>query len=349
MKILYGVQGTGHGHLVRSASLVRQLRERGHEVHCLLTGREPSAVPDVGRFAPYTALRGFTGYARGGRLRIVESALGLRIPRFFQNVREFDATGFELVVTDYEPVAGWIARRHRLPSIGLGHLYAFAQSLGLGWRARPAQVLVGSFARLYTPVQRAIGLHWHPFGGTCLPPTIPPEVRSAPEVRDDRVVVYLPGESEASISALFHRFERTRFAVYRPVAEPVEIGNVVLRPHDRECFLADLAEASGVITNAGFSLPSEALHLGRRLLVKPIRRHPEQFLNGLALEALGLGTVAARLSPEVVEAWLDSPMPAPMNYPDVTRLLVDWIDRGNWDRTDELVEDAWNEVSWSPR
>ena len=29
MRILYGVQTTGHGHLVRSTPIIRQLRERG--------------------------------------------------------------------------------------------------------------------------------------------------------------------------------------------------------------------------------------------------------------------------------------------------------------------------------
>ncbi len=46
MRILYGVQGTGHGHLVRSAAMVAGLRNRGHDVHCLLTGRSSAAFAD---------------------------------------------------------------------------------------------------------------------------------------------------------------------------------------------------------------------------------------------------------------------------------------------------------------
>ncbi len=347
MKILYGVQGTGHGHLMRSAAMVRRLRELGHQVHCLVSGRSPAELPGIEQLAPYTALRGFTAAARGGRVRLAESAARLRIPRFFRDVREFDASGFELVVTDYEPAAAWIARRNRLPSIGLGHLYAFQRRQPLpGWTL-PAQIVVGRFARLYTPVRIAIGLHWHHFDGPNLPPTIAAEVRSAPEVRPDKVLVYLPGEQQEEMVRLLNRLPRTRFVLYRPITAPAERGNVELKPHDRAGFLADLADASGVITNAGFSLPSEALHLGRRLLAKPIRRHPEQFLNGRALAALGLGTVTDRLSPDIIDSWLDTPMPEPMRYPDVVRHLADWIGRGDRQRLDELVERTWDEVGRS--
>lgn len=349
MKILYGVQGTGHGHLVRSASMVRRLKELGHDVHCLISGRPPEQIAGVEQFEPYSTLRGFTGFAAGGKIKLVQSLAHLRIPRFFRSVREFDASGFDLVVTDYEPASGWIARRNKLPSIGLGHLYAFRRFLPLLKRTLPTQVLVGRFAQIYTPVARAIGLHWHHFGQHSLPPTISPEVYSKPEVESDKVLVYLPGENEDEMVALFNRFPAMRFVVYRPIEAPRERDNVLLKPYHRQGFLDDLADAASVITNAGFTLPSEALHLGRRLLAKPIRRHPEQFLNGYALRALGLGTVTHhRLTPELIESWLDTPPPPPMNYPDVTRHLVSWIDGGNWDRIDHLVRETWGEVAWSP-
>ena len=98
----------------------------------------------------------------------------------------------------------------------------------------------------------------------------------------------------------------------------------------------------------GFSLVSEALHLGRRLLVQPIGRHPEQFLNGRALVALGLGAVVERLTVERIESWTCGPAPPPMNYPDVTGRLVDWIDGGAVRPVEDLATEIWDEVSWQP-
>jgi len=212
----------------------------------------------------------------------------------------------------------------------------------------PAQLLVGRFAGLYTPVRQAIGLHWHHFGQANLPPTISPEVRSGARVDPDKVLVYLPGEDEAETLAALKAHTRIRFVVYRPVPEPRQEGNVRIEPYGRQGFLADLADAGGVITNAGFTLASEALHLGRRLLVKPIRRHPEQYLNGRSLRALGLGAVVEELAARHLEAWLDSEPPPAMNYPDVTGLLARWIHGGDWERTTDLVEEAWSLVDWRP-
>ena len=353
MRILYGVQGTGHGHLVRSAAMVAGLRTRGHDVHCLLTGRSSAAFADPEIRASHTLLEGFTGQAAGGRVRLFQTMRQLRVVRFLRDVRSFDASGFDLVLTDYEPVSAWIARRCRRPSIGVGHLYAFHRRLRLPGRTGPARRMLRLFAPVYTPVRTAVGLHWHRFGGTNLPPTISPDLVAAAadgSARSDgeRFLVYLPAESEQSIVELLGQLPRRRFVAYRPVSEPVERGNVSIRPYDRKAFVADLVDCAGVITNAGFSLASEALHLGRRLLVQAIRRHPEQILNGRAVNALGLGTVVERLTAERIQSWMDTPEPAPMNYPDVTRHLVDWIDGGAERPLGELAADVWDEVSWRP-
>ena len=354
MRILYGVQGTGHGHLVRSAAMVNGLRGLGHDVHCLLTGRDSAAFADPAIRASHTLLAGFTGSAVGGRVRLFQTVSDLRLMRFFRDVRGFDASGFDLVLTDYEPVSAWIARRWRLPSVGVGHLYAFQSGLRLpGW-TEPARVLLGRAGPVYTPVRIAVGLHWHRFGGANLPPTISPDLVAAAETGptvaggEQPILVYLPAESEESVLELLSSVSRRRFVVYRPVPEPAERGNVSIRPYNRAAFVADLVASCGVITHAGFSLVSEALHLGRRLLVRPIGRHPEQFLNGRALRSLGLGRVTERLTREGIESWLDIPEPAPMNYPDVTRRLVDWIDGGAVRSVRDLAAEIWSEVQWQP-
>ncbi len=353
MRILYGVQGTGHGHLVRSAAMVAGLRERGHDVHCLLTGRSSAAFAHPAIQASHTLLRGFTGTAAGGRVRLLRTAGQARLARFVRDVRGFDARPFDLVLTDYEPVSAWIAQRNNLPSIGIGHLYAFHGRLVLPGFTWPARWLLRLLGPLYTPVRTAVGLHWSRFGGANLPPTISSDLEEAaaklpPPSEERPVLVYLPAENERRLVELARRVGRRRFVLYRPVASATNCGNVSIRPYDRQAFVRDLVASEGVITHGGFSLLSEALHLGRRLLVLPIRRHPEQFLNGRALAALGLGTVVRRLSAERVRAWLDRPEPVPMDYPDVTRRLIDWIDDGALRPVDELAAEAWSEMTWQP-
>jgi hypothetical protein len=93
--------------------------------------------------------------------------------------------------------------------------------------------------------------------------------------------------------------------------------------------------------NAGFSLISEALHLGRKVLAKPVSGQVEQKANALALQRLGLGSVMHGLDRDAVRNWLQLPPPEPQNYPEVLPRIAEWIHGGAWDRPEELAESVW--------
>ncbi len=68
-----------------------------------------------------------------------------------------------------------------------------------------------------------------------------------------------------------------------------------LRPFSRSGFIDNLKNCNGVICNAGFELASEALHAGKKMLVKPLAGQLEQPSNAQAMRKLGLGDVMERL------------------------------------------------------
>lgn len=346
MRILYGIQGTGHGHVVRSRAIVRELKAHGHEVHCILSARQPGSFPGMEDFEPCTLFRGFTGFASGGKIDNVRTVAHLRLGRFFRDVRSFDGGDFDLAITDFEPLTGWIARRRRLPSIGIGHLYAFCYPMPLPFRSLPARLLLRAFVPVYTPVETAVGVNWHHFGSPILPPTIPADLAPDREARENKILVYLPGEREQDLVSFFRPLDGYEIFVYRGSGPPREDGNLRFRPHDREGFLGDLFESSAVVTHAGFSLASEALHLGKKVLLRPLKGQPEQQLNARIFARLGLGSVMRRLDPAVLRDWLAAPAPAPMSYPDVVGPFVEWIGKGNWNRPGELTRRVWSAMAW---
>ena len=105
---------------------------------------------------------------------------------------------------------------------------------------------------------------------------------------------------------------------------------MALRPLNREAFVTDLIGCRGVIANTGFTFISEALHLGRKILTKPLTQQTEQESNALALRRLGLATVVRRLSAGAIATWAEQPDPPPANYPDVLAAVADWIHQGRW-------------------
>ena len=99
-----------------------------------------------------------------------------------------------------------------------------------------------------------------------------------------------------------------------------------------------------MITNAGFELVSEALYLGKRLLVKPLARQTEQASNALAVDMLGLGIVMKELDRNSVSRFLKSPGIDPINYPDVAYIIAKCVDSGDWVDMERIARAAWAKI-----
>ncbi|CAB1083996.1 Glycosyltransferase [Olavius algarvensis Delta 1 endosymbiont] len=121
MKILYGVQTTGNGHISRSREVIRELKNLGHEVQVLLSGRKPAMQSDLEAFEPYETFDGLTFCSHRGRLQYFQTALKLKLFQFYRDIAAYDSSDLDLVITDFEPLSSRIARRRSLPLIGVGH------------------------------------------------------------------------------------------------------------------------------------------------------------------------------------------------------------------------------------
>ncbi|MBN1626458.1 MAG: hypothetical protein JW944_08020 [Deltaproteobacteria bacterium] len=337
MNILYGVQATGNGHISRSREVVRNLKNAGHNVATILSGREPSLLWDMGDFEPYISQRGITFATGRGRLQYFKTAFELHPFEYLRDSRSFDASGYDLVITDFEPISARIAKLNRIPSIGIGHQYAFPYDIPMS----DANILSMFIIKHFAPADISIGLHWHHFNQPILPPIVPRINDGEVEIDNKKILVYLPFEELVDIESLLIPFASHDFYIYHKDVSSHEIRNLHLRPYSRKNFLRDLMECNGVITNAGFELASESLHLGKRLLVKPLAGQMEQSSNALAISMLKLGMTMQKLDPNTVSRFLKIDAPEPMGYPDVAGIIAEWIGRGNWGKTDDLVQKTW--------
>lgn len=339
LRILYGVQGTGNGHLSRSREIIRRLKQDGHEVRVIVSGRPAERLWDMEAFEPYRVLPGLTFVTRRGRLRPLRTLAGLKLARFYSDIRREDARGVDLVITDFEPVTARIALRHRLPAIGIGHQYAFHYRIPVAGFDPVAWFVLRRFA----PARHILGLHWHNFGQPILPPVVPALHADVP-VREKAILVYLPFEEVEDIRRLLSPFPGWEFCIYHRCERPADEGHLHWRPLGRDGFLCALAESAGVITNAGFELASEALQLGKKILVKPLRGQMEQLSNARALSLLGLGEVMRRLDGTAVEEFLRRPGGVRVRYPDVAARISRWIADGSWDDPADLARRCWEET-----
>lgn len=338
MNILYGIQTTGHGHFIRSRSMIKKLKSRGHNVFSLLSGPPLKSDWDLSVFEPCSYHQGLTFVTEKGRIRVSKTIKQADFIGFYKDIITFNNfRNIDLVISDYEPITARIAKLRRIPSVGIGHMYAFH------YRVPVATFNPVFFAimRWFSPVDHPIGLHWFHYNKPILPPTIPDEVQNIYEAIPDKILVYLGFEDLDDIKDFLRPIKSHHFYIYFRVDKPSDEGNLHIRPFSRTNFLKDLGESSGVISNGGFSLASEALHLGKKLLIKPVKGQIEQYCNALALLRLELGSSINKLDTEAVREWLTFPQIKPMNYANVMDPFIEWIESGNLKDTSRLVSEAW--------
>ncbi len=342
MKILYGVQGTGNGHIARARAMCQALSAYPQlDVDFLFSGREQDKYFSMEEFGGYMTRKGLTFITQKGKVDYWQTGRRNSVRQLWKEVQELDLSGYDLVLNDFEPVTAWAAKRQGKPCISISHQNAFRYAVplkGASWFDK--QVI-----RHFAPAQHCLGLHWYHFEQPLLPPivhTLSQSLRS-----EDFILVYLPFESLEEISSLLFRFMKQRFICYHPDIEQIEqVHNIELRPLNHHAFQEHLHRCSGVMANGGFELPSEALSLGKKLLLKPLNGQFEQQSNVATLDILGLANVMYDLNAASVRDWLTESPIDKVVYPDVAAAIVEWVVEGNWTDTDTLSRELWDKVDF---
>ena len=340
MKILYGVQGTGNGHTSRARMMQRHLANTDIEVQFLFSGRDQDKFFDMEPFGEYLWRRGLTFLTKEGRVQYLNTVLKAQPIQFIKDVYQLDVSDYDLIISDYEPITAWAGRLSNKPVIGLGHQYALQYP---DVPKKGGDIIGNLVIKFFAPVKLGIGLHWHHFNAPIIPPMVPPEL-TASEQNGNHFLVYLPFEDQAKVTDCLNTLGDTNFIQYSGELTDGSKGNVELRKANQAGFKRDLANAKGVISNAGFMLISECLHIGKPVLCKPVERQAEQFDNIMALEELGFGSALYELSAEKIGQWIENhPQQIACNYPDVAKHVVEWLQGDDISSSQSLVDAVWNQ------
>ncbi|CAM3164485.1 MJ1255/VC2487 family glycosyltransferase [Vibrio ordalii] len=341
MKILYGVQGTGNGHIARSRVMSEALKDANVDVQFLFSGREKEKYFSMESFGEYQTRRGFTFFTEQGHVNYVKTASNNNLLTFVREIKTLDLSAYDLVINDFEPISAWAAKQQGIPCIGISHQNAFRHNVPLKGASWLDKVIIQQFA----PANYHVGLHWYHFDQPILPPII--YCSDQHTSSEHFILVYLPFEHIDNILDLLFRFSNQMFTCYHPSVVEIQcIENVNLRPLCHTRFQYDLHRCDGVIANGGFELPSEALSLGKKLLLKPLLGQFEQQSNVATLENLGLAASMEFLDPSALRRWLDENQAERVVYPNVAKALVEWIQNGQWDNHSDLSQSLWRQVDF---
>ena len=113
MKILYGVQATGNGHITRARVMCEALKKAGVEVDWMFSGRELDQYFDMECFGDFQRFKGLTFAIEKGQISYIKTAFKNNLWQFYKDVNALDLSGYDLVINDFEPISAWAAKKQK--------------------------------------------------------------------------------------------------------------------------------------------------------------------------------------------------------------------------------------------
>jgi uncharacterized protein (TIGR00661 family) len=342
MKILYGIQGTGNGHITRARAMQNEFAKTHIEVDYLFSGRAKQDYFEMQCFESACYKKGLTFKIKNGKVKYFKTAIELDIKKFKKDVKQIDASNYDLIITDFEPITARLAKKNNVPIIGLGHQYVFEHCIP----QQKGDFFAKKILKYFAPAKDNIALHWHHFGENILPPILVHDETRINRLIKNKVLVYLPFENQNLVYNCLAPLRDYEFIIYCPNPLPLNSNDVHIKFKNlsRQGFLDDLYNCDAIIANAGFELSSEALLLGKRLLVKPLSKQVEQQSNALALKKLLYGNVINNLNTFEIRKFLNLSFRVQINFPNTAKYVVDWIKNGCPDRDSNWYKQCWKEV-----
>lgn len=344
MKILYAIQGTGNGHLARALEIVPLLKEMG-ETDILVSGVQADIQ------IPFEINHKFYGisfiFGKKGGVDLWRTLIKLKPLRFLRDIRSLSVDTYDIVFNDFEPVSAWACKFKRKKCIGLSH-----QNAVLHPRApRPEnRDWLGQFIlKHYSPAQVKYGFHFRALDEKNFTPVIRKSIREANPENKLYYTVYLPAYSDAEIIKILGRFKEITWHVFsKNCKEAYSVNNIHFNPVSVEGFNQSFINCKGILCNAGFETPAEALFMGKKLCVVPMKNQYEQACNAALLADMGIA-VSKKNVPlfQTLTEWLSSDKVVRVDFPNnIKNILHELVKQHNTEtKSMRLVETEATKIS----
>ena len=323
IKILYGIQGTGNGHISR-ANIIIPLLQKHATVHVLLSGTESELkLP----YKLHYQLKGLSFVAsKNGGINLIQTYKKSNLKQLYKDVKKIPVNDYDIVISDFEPVTAWACKLHKKECIGLSHQAAVIHKKS----PKPKQKdLIGTLVlKQYAPVSVAYGFHFKAYATTISTPVINSIIQQSTPTNNGTVVVYLPAYHSSKILKVLHKITATKWIVFsKNTNHTLIINNVTICPIDANNFANALLACNAVLTGAGFETPAEALYLKKKLLVIPMKGQYEQQCNAASLQQLGVPVLKKLNSKNIekIKSWLALPQLINIDFPNTIESLLTTI------------------------
>ncbi len=324
MKILYAIQGTGNGHITRSISIINELQKRA-DVDVLVSGIHNELKLPIEVKYNFKGL-GFVFGQKGG-INYKQTFKQNNLSTFFKEIKQLPVENYNFVVSDFEPVSVWAASKVGIPTIGISNQVSVLHpKIKKPW---PPISVSRVFMENYAQCQYNIGFHFEAVDEHIVTPVIRDEIRLGLNTNEGHGLVYLPFYSDEIIYKALKKVGNFKWIVFSKHSKKAyKKGDVQFEPVNGHLFNEKLLSSHIVLTAAGFGTTSEALHLGKKMIVIPMKGQYEQKFNAYTLQKFGvkvLKSLESNDAPILINKVLNSTASFKMNYPDNAKIISDKV------------------------
>ncbi len=322
-KILYGVAGEGMGHALRSKVILEHLSQN-HDLTIVTSNRAYHYLSQ--HFPNVIDIHGLVISYKDNKLQNFGTLFENLLNMPFASIKNaFVAAKLykyfpDLVISDYESFSYYYGKAKLTPVVALDNIQAINRcELQVPQGFQLSYQIARGVNRMRTPFCEKFFITTFSFpkilpeaqkNTELFSPILRQEILEATTEKKDHILVYQTSDSYSGLIPTLNTIANQEFIVYgmrRKLKnnEPDEkIANCFIKNNDEKGFLEDLRTARAVITNGGFTLISEAIHLGKPILSIPVQEHFEQAYNGLTIDRLGYGQFATEISADIVQEFV---------------------------------------------
>ncbi len=320
MKVLYAIQGTGNGHLARAQDVIQILKQKA-SVDILISGTQTDLNLD---YPIKYRLHGLSFvFGKKGGVDIWHTIKNLNFKILYKEICQLPVENYDLVINDFEPISAWACKFKKVNCFSLSH-----QS-GILSKKIPKPHTFDYIGHLilkyYAPTLHRFSFHFSNYDEQTFTPIIRQEVRAIKKEDLGHYTVYLPSYSDEKLIETLSRFKNIKWQIFSKHNKSAFIHeNIEIYPVSKTHFTESFSKCTGIICGAGFETPAEALYLGKKLLVIPMKRQLEQLYNAAALKKIGV-SVINKLSLKnynKILDWLNNDHHIKIDYPNNTEEII---------------------------
>ncbi len=250
----------------------------------------------------------------------------MNLPRLWKDMRSLPLKTYDLIINDFEPVTAWACKLQGRPSVALSHQASFlSQNTPRPKNSFHWQEWV---FKHYAPATHNIGFHFEKYDSFINTPVIRSEIRNLEPSNLGHVTVYLPAYHDHLLVSYLKKMPEVKWEIFSKHSKnSYNDQNVFVQPINNQAYNISLASSFGLLTGGGFEGPAEALFLGKKVLVMPMKYQYEQRCNAEAISKMGV-PVVYQLNDQAVpliKDWLNTSDKIEVNFPDETASIIDNI------------------------